>query len=74
MLLNVITVKNVSPLFFSNGFEFRNYVCKVSQNFTMLCLNYRGTVIITVKDFDHCCIIYDVSKSDTTHFLENSVF
>ena len=30
-------------------------------------------VIITVKSADYCCIIHDISKSDTTLLLEKSV-
>ena len=31
-------------------------------------------IIATVKGFDYCCIIHDISKSETINFLENSDF
>ena len=39
----------------------------------MLCLNLSHIAIITVKGAGYCCIIYDISKSEATHLLENPV-
>ena len=40
----------------------------------MLCLNLSDVVIIAVNGVNYSCIIYNISKSEAMHFLENSVF
>ena len=35
----------------------------------MISLNVSDITIITVKGADHCCFIYDISKSDAIHLL-----
>ena len=40
----------------------------------MFCLNTRDIAIITFKGVDYVCIIHDISKSETTDLLKNSVF
>ena len=39
----------------------------------MLCLNISDIAIITVKNVDYHCIIYNISKSEAINLLENSV-
>ena len=39
----------------------------------MLCLNISDIAIITVKNVDYRCIIYNISKSEAINLLENSV-
>ena len=39
----------------------------------MLCLNITDIVIITVKNVDYHCIMYNISKSEAINLLENSV-
>ena len=39
----------------------------------MLCLNISDIAIITVKNVDYCCIMYNISKSEVINLLENSV-
>ena len=39
----------------------------------MLCLNISDTAIITVKNFDYLCIMYNINKSEAISLLENSV-
>ena len=39
----------------------------------ILCLNLGNIAIITMKGVFYCCIIYDISKSEAIHLLENSV-
>ena len=39
----------------------------------MLYLNTSDVTIITVKNVDNCCIIYNISKSEAIILLENSV-
>ena len=36
----------------------------------MLCLNLSDIAIITVKNFDYCCVIHDISKSEAIHLLK----
>ena len=58
---------------FNHGFKFRNSVCNGCHNLTMLCLNLGDIAIIIVKNVDYCCIIHDISKSESIQFLKNSV-
>ena len=58
---------------FNHGFEFQDSICNGCNNLSMLCLNISDIAIITVKEVDYCCIMYDISKSETMNLLENSV-
>ena len=60
--------------FFNYGFEFQNYVCNGWHDFTTLCLNLSDVAITAINGVNYSCIIYNISKSEATHFLENSVF
>ena len=59
--------------FFNHGFKFRDYVCNGCHDLSMLCLNISDTAIITVKNFDYLCIMYNINKSEAISLLENSV-
>ena len=59
--------------FFNNGFEFQNSVCNGYHDLRMLRLNLGDIAIITVKGIDYRCIISDITKSEATELLENSV-
>ena len=59
--------------FFKHGFKFQEFICNGCHDFTMLCLNFSDIDIITVKGVDYRCIIHNISKSETTHLLNNSV-
>ena len=39
----------------------------------MLCLRISNIAIITATGLDYCCIIYDISKSEAVHLLQNTV-
>lgn len=59
---------------FSNDwFQFQNFVCNGFYDLKMFCFNIGNFTIITVKDFDYCCIFYDISKSEAAHLLENHI-
>ena len=45
--------------YFSNGFEFQDYVCNCCLDLTILCLNISNMAIITVKSLCYCCNIFD---------------
>ena len=57
------------------GFQFQNSVSNESYDLAMLCaiIMVRGIAIITSKDVDYCCIIFDLSKSEAIHLVGNSV-
>ena len=59
--------------FFNHGFEFQNSVSNVCHDLTMLCLNLRNISIITLEGVNYRGIIYQISKSEAVHLLENSV-
>ena len=39
----------------------------------MMCLNISDIAVITVKNVDYRCIMYNINKSEAIHLLENSV-
>ena len=45
--------------FFNHEFKFPDSVCNGCHDLTMLRFNIRDVVIITIKNVDYCCIIYD---------------
>ena len=57
----------------SNGFKFQDHVRNDCHDLTMLCLNISNIAIITVKNVDYCCIMYNINKSEAIHLLENYV-
>ena len=59
--------------FFKHGFKFQESICNGCHDFTMLCLNFSDIDIIIVKGVDYRCIIHNISKSETTYLLNNSV-
>ena len=59
--------------FFNHGFKFQDYVCYGCHDLSMLCLNICNIAIITVKNVDYHCIMYNISKSEGINLLENSV-
>ena len=76
ILLKLTKVKNawfVTIAFLINGFKFQDSICNGCHDLTMLNLNIRDIAIITVKNLDYLCIIYNISKSEAINLLENSV-
>ena len=59
--------------FFNHGFKFQDSVCIGYHDLTMLSLNISNIIIITVKNFDYCCSIYNISKSEAINVLKNYV-
>ena len=50
--------------FFNHGFKFQNFVCNGPHDLIMLSVNTSDLAIITVKNVDYRCIIYDITKSE----------
>ena len=48
--------------FFNHRFKFQDHVCNDCHDLTMLCLNISDIVIITVKNVDYCCVMYNISN------------
>ena len=59
--------------FFNHGFKCEDYVCSGCHDLAMLSVNISDIAIITVKNVDYCCIIYNISKSGEINLLKNSV-
>ena len=59
--------------FFNHGLELQYFVCNGSHDLSMLCFNISDIVIITVKNVDYRCIMYNISKSEAINLSENSV-
>ena len=64
---------DLSLVFINHGFEFQYSVCNGCHDLSMLCLNISDIAITTVKNVDYRCIIHNMSKSEATDLLENSV-
>ena len=47
--------------FFNHGFKFQDSVCNGCLDLTILCLNISDITIITVKNVEYHCIIYNIS-------------
>ena len=59
--------------FFNHGFKFRDSVCYGCHVFTMLCVSISSVVIITIKNFDYCCIVHNISKSEAIKLLKSAI-
>ena len=59
--------------FFNHGFEFQDSICNGCHDLAMLSANISNIAIITVKNVDYCSIIHNISKSEATNLLKNSV-
>ena len=58
--------------FFNHGFKFQDYVCNGCHDLSLLCLDISDIAIITVKNVDCRCIMYNINKSEAINLLENS--
>ena len=45
---------------FNHGFKFQDYVCNGCHDLIILGVNTRDIAIITVKNVDYHCIIYNI--------------
>ena len=59
--------------FFNHGCKFKDSVYNGCHDLTMLCLSISDITIITVKNVDYHCIIYNISKSEAINLLESTV-
>ena len=59
--------------YFNHGFKFQDYVCNGCHDLTMLSLNISDIAIITVKNIDYRCTIYNISNSETINLSKNPV-
>ena len=46
--------------FFNHRFKFQDHVCNDCHDLTMLCLNISDIAIITVKNVDYRCVMYNI--------------
>ena len=60
--------------FFNHGFEFQDYECNGCHDLTMLSVNIGDIDIITIKNVDYRCTVYNISKSQANNLLANSIF
>ena len=59
--------------FFNHGLKFQDSVCNVCHDLTILSVNISDIAIITVKNVDYYCIIFNISKSKAINLLGKSV-
>ena len=60
-------------LFFNHGLKFQDSVCNVCHDLTMLSVNISDIAIITVKNVDYYCIIFNIIRSKAINLLGKSV-
>ena len=76
ILLKVIKVENecfvtIGFLIMDSNFKI---VCNGFHDLTMLSVNISDIAIIPVKNVGYRCIIYNISKSESTDLLKNSAY
>ena len=59
--------------FLNDGFKFQISVCNGCHDLTMSSVNISDIAIIVGKNVDYLCIIYNISKSEATNLLKDSV-
>ena len=59
--------------FFHHGFKFQDSLCNGCHDLRILCLNISDIAIIINKNIDYRCIIHNISRSEATNSLKNSV-
>ena len=59
--------------FFNHGFKFQDSISNGCHGLTTLSVNISDIAIVTVKDVDYRCIIYNMSKSEAIDLLRNCV-
>ena len=73
ILLKLTRARNLwfaTIVFFNNGFKFQDFVCNGCNNLINLSVNISNIAIITVKNVDYCCIIYNINKSEANSLLK----
>ena len=59
--------------FFNHGFTFQDSACNGSHDLTILSVNIDVIAVITVKNVDYRCIIYNISKCEAINLLKNYI-
>ena len=59
--------------FFNHGFEIPDSVCNDCHDLTMLIVNKKNIVIMSIKNVDYCCIIRKLSNLKQLIYLKNCV-
>ena len=58
---------------FNHRFKFPDSVCNGCHKLTMLSLIISDITIITAKNLDYLCTVYNISKSEAINLLKNFV-
>ena len=59
--------------FFNYGFKFQYSICNGCHDLSMLCPNISHIAIITDKNVDYRCIMYNINKSGAINLSKNSI-
>ena len=59
--------------FFNLGFKLQDSVSNDCHDLTMLSVNICDIAVITIKDIDYRCVVYNISKYEAIKLLKNSV-
>ena len=58
--------------FLNKGFTFQPNVCSKYHNLLMMSMNLRNIAILNIKDFNYCCIISGISKTEAINLMKNT--
>ena len=54
---------------FNHGLKFQGYLCKYCHDLTIWTVNINDIAIVTIKNFDYCCFIHNISISEAINLF-----
>ena len=58
--------------FLDKGFKFQPCKCHGCHDVLMIFVNLRDIAILSISGVDYCCIITEISKSETVNLLQKA--
>ena len=55
------------------GYKYEPYVCNGCHDLSMMVYHLNDFMILNIKDIDHRCYVFNISKNDAITLLNNSV-
>ena len=55
------------------GYKYEPYVCNGCHDLSVVVYDLKDFMILSIKDVDYRCYVFNMSKSDTINLLNNSV-
>ena len=61
-------------VFLDIGFNFQPHVCNRCHDLLMISINLSNVAILNIKGTNYCCIISDISKSESINLMQKVNF